>query len=61
MTLTQEAIRALVGGKRAIGMSNKEIEDYFKDSFNASLINIDLYTMALLEIYSCEHANGLEE
>ena len=54
MTLTQEAIKALVGGKRAIGMNGKEIEDYFKDYFNAGLMNIDLYTMAIAELYSSE-------
>lgn len=54
MTLTQEAIRALVGAKRAIGMNTKEIEEYFKDCFNTGLMNIDLYTMAIAEIYSSE-------
>lgn len=54
MTLTQEAIKALVGGKRAIGMNGKETEDYFKDCFNAGLMNIDLYTMAIAELYSSE-------
>lgn len=54
MTLTQEAVKALVGAKRATGMSSKDIEDYFKDCFNANLISIDLYTMAIVEIYSCD-------
>ena len=54
MTLTQEAINALVGDKRATGMSSKEIEGYFKDCFNTGLMNIDLYTMAIAEIYRGE-------
>lgn len=51
MTLTQEAITALVEAKRAGGMTTKEIEEYFKDSFKSEMIDIELYTMAIAEIY----------
>lgn len=51
MTLTQEAITALVEAKRANGMTTKEIEDYFKDSFKSEMIDIELYTMAIAEVY----------
>lgn len=54
MTLTQEAIMALVGAKRTAGMTSKELEDYFKESFNAGLLSIDLYTMAIAEVYRSE-------
>lgn len=51
MTLTQEAITALVEAKRANGMTTKEIEEYFKESFKSEMIDIELYTMAIAEIY----------
>lgn len=51
MTLTQEAITALVEAKRANGMTTKEIEEYFKDSFKSEMIDIELYTMAIAEVY----------
>lgn len=51
MTLTQEAITALVEAKRANGMTTKEIEEYFKDSFKSEMIDIELYTMAIAETY----------
>lgn len=64
MTLTQEAIEALVGAKRAGGMTTKEIEEYFKDSFKSQMIDIELYTMAIAEIYryrNNEPTNSEEE
>ena len=51
MTLTQEAITALVEAKRAKGMTTKEIEEYFKDSFKSEMIDIEFYTMAIAEVY----------
>lgn len=51
MTLTQEAITALVEAKRANGMTTKELEEYFKESFKSEMIDIELYTMAIAEIY----------
>lgn len=51
MTLTQEAITALVEAKRANGMTTKEIEEYFKDSFKSEMIDIEFYTMAIAEVY----------
>lgn len=54
MTLTQEAVKALVDAKKAAGMSCKDIEGYFKECFNKGLINVDLYTTAIVEIYSCD-------
>lgn len=54
MTLTQEAVEALVGSKKDMGMTSKELEDYFKEAFKAEMISIDLYTMAIAELYSSE-------
>lgn len=54
MTLTQEAVKALVGSKKDMGMTSKELEDYFKEAFKAEMISIDLYTMAIAEIYRGE-------
>ena len=54
MTLTQEAVKALVGSKKDMGMTSKDLEDYFKESFKAEMISIDLYTMAIAEIYRGE-------
>lgn len=54
MTLTQEAVKALVGSKKDMGVTSKELEDYFKEAFKAEMISIDLYTMAIAELYSSE-------
>lgn len=49
MTLTQEAVRALVGSKKTMGMSHEEVRDYFKTAFEQNMISVELYTMAIEE------------
>ena len=40
MTLTQEAVRALVGSKKTMGMSHEEVRDYFKTAFEQNMISV---------------------
>lgn len=49
MTLTQEAVRALVGSKKTMGMSHEEVRAYFKTAFEQNMISVELYTMAIEE------------
>lgn len=51
MTLTQEAVRALVGSKKTMGMSHEEVRDYFKTAFEQNMISVELYTMAIEETF----------
>lgn len=51
MKITKETVKAVAAEMKANGSSAQEIEDNFKAALKAQLISIDVYCMAMEEIY----------
>lgn len=51
MKITKETVNAVVEEMRHQGKGQEEIEQYFKDALKFKMINVDIYSMAMEEIY----------
>ena len=49
--IKKETVKSLVANKKAAGMTNEEIEQEFKAALQIRMINIDVYAVAMEEIY----------
>ena len=51
MKITKETVKAVVEEMKQNGVELEEIENNFKDALKVKMIDVDIYSMAMEEIY----------
>lgn len=52
MKITKKTVKSVVNNMKSSGASAQDIEDNFKAALKMKLINLDVYCMAIEEIYA---------